>query len=76
MLIAASEESDGAPLAVCVNDCELDHGQNPRQLVVLCFKVQCAFARMRWADFLDKDSDMRSEVRSLTPGLGCASGAS
>ena len=76
MLIAAQEESGGEPLAVCVNDCELDRGQDPRQLVVLCFNVQCAFAKMRWADFLDRDSEMGTEVPSITPGLGCATSAS
>jgi len=39
---------DGNPLAVCVNDCQLDYGQPSSQLVQVCFQVHCAFAEMRW----------------------------
>jgi len=42
------EASDGAPLAVCVNDCQLDYGQPNSELIVICFQVRCAFAEMRW----------------------------
>jgi hypothetical protein len=39
---------DGGPLAVCVNDCQLDYGQASSELIRICFQVQCAFAEMRW----------------------------
>lgn len=42
------ESSDGGPLAVCVNDCQLDYGQARSELVRICFQVGCAFAEMRW----------------------------
>lgn len=42
------EISDGGPLAVCVNDCQLDYGQARSELVRVCFQVRCAFAEMRW----------------------------
>jgi len=39
---------DGGPLAVCINDCQLDYGQPWSVLVRVCFQVRCAFAEMRW----------------------------
>jgi hypothetical protein len=75
MYTESSATSDGAPLAVCVSDCELDHGQDPRELVVLCFKVHCAFARMRWTEFLDKDPELKSEVEGLSGDRACLTGA-
>lgn len=39
---------DGGPLAVCINDCQLDYGQASSELVRICFQVRCAFAEMRW----------------------------
>jgi hypothetical protein len=42
------EECDGGPLAVCVNDCQLDYGQASSELIRICFHVHCAFAEMRW----------------------------
>lgn len=39
---------EGAPLAVCVNDCELDYGQSHSELMKVCFRLGCAFAEMRW----------------------------
>ena len=42
------EVCDGGPLAVCVNDCQLDYGQASSDLVRICFQVRCAFAEMRW----------------------------
>ena len=42
------ELPDGGPLAVCINDCQLDYGQKRSELVRVCFQVQCAFAEMRW----------------------------
>jgi hypothetical protein len=43
-----SDASQGAPLAVCINDCQLDYGQPYSELVRICFQVGCAFAEMRW----------------------------
>jgi hypothetical protein len=42
------EECDGGPLAVCINDCQLDYGQPKAELILICFQVRCAFAEMRW----------------------------
>lgn len=42
------ELPDGGPLAVCINDCQLDYGQKRSELVRVCFQVRCAFAEMRW----------------------------
>ncbi len=42
------EACDGGPLAVCVNDCQLDYGQPSSELIRICFQVCCAFAEMRW----------------------------
>jgi hypothetical protein len=42
------EGSNGGPLAVCINDCQLDYGQASSELVHICFQVHCAFAAMRW----------------------------
>lgn len=39
---------NGGPLAVCINDCQLDYGQASSELVRVCFQVRCAFAEMRW----------------------------
>lgn len=44
----APEGCDGSPLAVCVNDCQLDYGQPSSELARICFQVHCAFAEMRW----------------------------
>jgi hypothetical protein len=43
-----SERADGLPLAVCINDCQLDYGQSDSELSRICFQVRCAFAEMRW----------------------------
>jgi hypothetical protein len=42
------DQGDGSPLAVCVNDCQLDYGQPGSELARICFQVHCAFAEMRW----------------------------
>jgi hypothetical protein len=42
------EACDGGPLAVCINDCQLDYGQPSSELIRVCFQVRCAFAEMRW----------------------------
>lgn len=39
---------DGSPLAVCINDCEIDCGQEKSELAPICFNLGCAFAEMRW----------------------------
>ncbi len=44
----AVQGCDGSPLAVCINDCQLDYGQARSELVRICFQVRCAFAEMRW----------------------------
>ncbi|HWP45197.1 MAG TPA: hypothetical protein VNO14_18285 [Blastocatellia bacterium] len=41
-------ESFGAPLAICLNDCEIDYGQPAAELQMVCFRLRCAFAEMRW----------------------------
>ena len=43
-----TEAGDGGPLAVCINDCQLEFGQPRSELIKVCFQVQCAFAEMRW----------------------------
>jgi hypothetical protein len=45
-----SELPDGGPLAVCINDCQLDYGQRRSELAAVCFQVCCAFAEMRWGN--------------------------
>lgn len=42
------KEPEGRPLGVCVNDCQLDHGQPRSDLRATCFQLKCAFAEMRW----------------------------
>ena len=48
MMDQRTEGATGAPLAVCVNDCRLDCGQDASELAPVCFQVGCAFADMRW----------------------------
>jgi len=43
-------ESNGQPLGVCINDCEIDYGQPHSELATTCFKLGCAFAAMRWGN--------------------------
>jgi hypothetical protein len=45
--------NDGRPLAVCINDCEIDNGQTRSELEPICFQVGCAFAEMRWGNRTD-----------------------
>ena len=49
-----SDAHDGTPLAVCVNDCEIDRGHSYSDLARICFQVGCAFAEMRWGRTTDK----------------------
>jgi hypothetical protein len=75
MFMDRSVDSDGSPLAVCINDCELDHGQSPRELVALCFRVHCAFAQMRWCDFLEKNADVKADLQDPGANASRLSGA-
>lgn len=43
-------EPFGAPLAICINDCEVDYGQPYAELRKVCFRLRCAFAEMRWGN--------------------------
>lgn len=54
--------SDGGPLAVCINDCQLDYGQASSELVRICFQVCCAFAEMRWGSSAAAACDAVSSV--------------
>jgi hypothetical protein len=49
-------EPDGSPLAVCVNDCEIDYGQPYVELAPVCFQVGCAFAERRWVSLVQVKS--------------------
>ena len=49
-----ADEADGTPLAVCINDCEIDRGHSYSELARICFQVGCAFAEMRWGKPTDK----------------------
>lgn len=40
----------GSPLAICINDCEIDYGQPAAELQKVCFRLRCAFAEMRWGN--------------------------
>ena len=51
---------DGSPLAVCINDCQLDCGQPRERLAPICFELHCAFAEFRWG----------SEAEALKPRSG------
>ena len=48
MMNQRTVEALGAPLAVCINDCQIDCGQEASELALVCFKAGCAFAAMRW----------------------------
>lgn len=41
-------QKEGKPLAVCINDCQVDCGQPQSELRRLCFQLNCAFAKLRW----------------------------
>lgn len=57
------EGSDGGPLAVCINDCQLDYGQPRSELVGICFQLGCAFAEMRWG------SSATAALEAVTPSV-------
>jgi hypothetical protein len=56
------EVCDGGPLAVCINDCQLDYGQPSSELVRICFQVRCAFAEMRWGSSAAANFDARTPI--------------
>lgn len=64
-------EPDGSPLAVCINDCEIDYGQPGFELAKVCFRLGCAFAEMRWGNPVEQPdaSDEETEPVSFFPGL-------
>ncbi len=53
---------DGRPLAICINDCEIDYGQKGPELARVCFRLGCAFAEMRWGS---GEADPRAGMRFL-----------
>jgi len=57
------ELPDGGPLAVCINDCQLDYGQPRQELARICFEVRCAFAEMRWG------RSVAADLRAVSPKL-------
>lgn len=63
-------ETDGSPLAVCINDCEIDYGQPGFELAKVCFRLGCAFAEMRWGSVTRQPdaSDEETEPVSFFPG--------
>ena len=61
-----NDESYGAPLAVCINDCEIDRGHSYSELSKVCFQVGCAFAEMRWGKTTDKNRGLRVMIPPRT----------
>jgi hypothetical protein len=51
-------EDQGAPLAVCINDCAIDHGQAHSELAPMCFRLGCAFAELRWRKGVNENSQI------------------
>ncbi|HKP85784.1 MAG TPA: hypothetical protein VJZ26_06795 [Blastocatellia bacterium] len=60
---AENKEPIGAPLAVCVNDCAIDHGQKPSELAPICFRLGCAFAEMRWRSSIENSGETAMIIR-------------
>ncbi|HYP27573.1 MAG TPA: hypothetical protein VE262_12720 [Blastocatellia bacterium] len=58
-------DPDGSPLAVCINDCEIDYGQPGSELAKVCFRLGCAFAEMRWGNTLGKAEPAKEKVRAM-----------
>ena len=56
MMNQRTVEALGAPLAVCLNDCQIDCGQEASELALVCFKAGCAFAAMRWGSLIDANA--------------------
>lgn len=55
----------GRPLAVCINDCQIDCGQPRSDLRRLCFQLTCAFAELRWGDLTDAGLTELSGPRAI-----------
>lgn len=55
---------EGIALVVCVNDCMLDCGQPASELMPICFRVQCAFAVMRWGPGVAPLETLHADVAS------------
>ena len=76
MMNQRTVEALGAPLAVCLNDCQIDCGQEASELALVCFKVGCAFAGMRWGSWIDANapcttsSSPQAASETLDPGYG------
>jgi hypothetical protein len=60
------DEPYGAPLAVCINDCEIDRGHSYSELSKVCFQVGCAFAEMRWGKNTEEDGGLRIMILPRT----------
>lgn len=58
-----NEETVGAPLVVCINDCALDQGQSFSELAPICFKLGCAFAEMRWKSSVEESEKMAMAIQ-------------
>ena len=58
---------EGKPLAVCINDCEIDYGQPGSDLAEVCFRLGCAFAEMRWSDSLKEAETASRKARPVKP---------
>jgi hypothetical protein len=63
-------ETNGNPLAVCINDCEIDYGQPGFELAKVCFRLGCAFAEMRWGNPVEETDTLSDEAEpvSFFPG--------
>ena len=59
------KDPEGKPLAVCINDCEIDYGQPGSDLAKICFRLGCAFAEMRWGNSLEESDTVNRKVRSV-----------
>jgi hypothetical protein len=60
-----ANDPGGSPLAVCINDCEIDYGQPGSDLAKVCFKLGCAFAEMRWGNKLEKTGTLKEKARAV-----------
>jgi hypothetical protein len=68
MMNQRTVEASGAPLAVCINDCQIDCGQEASELAPVCFQVGCAFAGMRWGSLIDANAP-RPTLKLVAGGL-------
>lgn len=56
---------EGKPLAVCINDCEIDYGQPGSDLAKVCVRLGCAFAEMRWGKSLEEAKTVSQKARPV-----------